>query len=39
MWIERQKESKWYQSVETGGGFQYGGGVRGDLEIWVIEWG
>ena len=39
MWIERQKESKWYQSVETGGGFRYGGGVRGDLEIWVIEWG
>ena len=39
MWIERQKESKWYQSVETGGRFQDSGGVRGDLEIWVIEWG
>ena len=39
MWIERQKESKWYQSVETGGRFQDSGGVMGDLEIWVIEWG
>ena len=39
IWIERQKESKWYQNVGTAGWFRDGGGVRRDLEIWVIEWG
>ena len=29
MWIERQKEKKWYPSVGTAGGFRDGGGNKG----------